>query len=64
MPANIERSRSGKPSVLRRGVAALVLVAVGVLVVHFVIGLVMAVFWVVLAVAAIGAVLWAANQLL
>ncbi|HWF35017.1 MAG TPA: hypothetical protein VG295_06585 [Solirubrobacteraceae bacterium] len=48
---------------MRRAVAALVLVAVGVLVFHFIVSLVMTVFWIVAIVAVIAAVLWAANEL-
>lgn len=64
MPANLEHSRSGKPTLARRGVAALVLVAAALLVFHFIAGLVIAVFWIVAVVAAIGAIIWAANALL
>jgi hypothetical protein len=64
MPANIERSRSGKPTLVKRGVAALLVVVVGVLAIHFIVGLVMTVFWVIVAIAAIAAILWAANTLL
>lgn len=48
---------------MRRAVAALILVAVGVLVFHFIVSLVMTVFWIVAIVAVIAAVLWAANEL-
>jgi len=48
---------------MRRAVAALVLVAVGVLVFHFIVSLVMTVFWIVAIVAVIAAVIWAANEL-
>lgn len=48
---------------MRRAVAALVLIAVGVLVFHFIVSLVMTVFWIVAIVAVIAAVLWAANEL-
>lgn len=53
-----------KPSLLKRGLAVLILVAVIALVAKVVIGFVMAIFWIVVAVAAIVAVLWALNQLL
>ena len=43
--------------------AALILVAVGVLVFHFIVSLVMTVFWIVAIVAVIAAVIWAANEL-
>lgn len=62
MARQIERSRS-RPPILRRAVAALVLVAVGVLVFHFIVSLVMTVFWIVAIIAVIAAVLWAANEL-
>lgn len=48
---------------MRRAFAALVLVAVGVLVFHFIVSLVITVFWIVAIVAVIAAVLWAANEL-
>lgn len=52
-----------KPSLLKRALAVLILVAVLVLLAKIVIGFVMAVFWIVVAVAAVVAVLWALNQL-
>jgi hypothetical protein len=61
---DIEYNRSEKPTLARRAVAGLVVVAAAILVVHFVVHLVMAVFWIVVAVAAIAAVIWAANELL
>lgn len=63
MTSEIEKSQS-RPPVMRRAVAGLVLLAVAALVIHVAIGLVMAVFWVVVVIAAIGAVLWALNTLL
>jgi hypothetical protein len=63
MPQQIEPSRS-RPPILRRGVAALVLVAVAVLVFHIIAGLVVAVFWVVAVIAVIAAVIWAVAELL
>jgi uncharacterized membrane protein YccC len=62
MARQIESSRS-RPPVLRRAVAALVLVAIGVLVFHFVVSLVITVFWIVAVIAVIVAVLWAVNEL-
>ena len=41
----------------------MVLVAVGVLVFHFIVSLVMTVFWIVAIIAVIAAVIWAANEL-
>lgn len=49
---------------MRRAVAALVLIAVGVLVFHFIVSLVMTVFWIAVIVAVIAAVIWAARELL
>ena len=43
--------------------AALVILAVGVLIFHIVAGLVVAVFWIVAVIAIIAAVIWAANEL-
>jgi uncharacterized membrane protein YccC len=62
MARQIESSRS-RPPVLRRAVAALVLVAIGVLVFHFVVSLVITVFWIVAVIAVIVAVLWAVKEL-
>jgi len=60
--AKLEPTRS-KPPLLRRAAASLVLIAIAVLVIHLAIGLVMAVFWIVVVVAAIVAALWAFNTL-
>jgi hypothetical protein len=62
MARQIESSRS-RPPILRRAVAALVLVAVGLLVFHIIAGLVVAVFWIVAVIAVIVAVIWAAKEL-
>lgn len=62
MARQLEPSRS-RPPILRRAVAALVLVAVGVLVFHVILNLVMAVFWIVAVIAVIVAVVWAAKEL-
>jgi len=59
---DIEAHRA-RPPVMRRAVAGLVILAVAALAIHFVIGLIVAVFWIVLAVAAVAAVLWAVNTL-
>jgi hypothetical protein len=53
-----------KPSLLKRALAVVVLVAVLALVAKVVIGFVLAIFWIVVGVAAVIAVLWALNQLL
>jgi hypothetical protein len=63
MPSDIEATRS-RPPVLRRAAAGLVLVAVAALAIHIVIGLVVTVFWIALAVAAVAAILWALNTIL
>lgn len=49
--------------ILRKAAAGLVAVAVAALVIHVVIGLVLAVFWVFVALAAVVAVLWALKTL-
>ncbi len=53
-----------KPSLLKRALAVLVLVVVVALVAKVLIGFVLAIFWIVVGVAAVIAVLWAVNQLL
>jgi hypothetical protein len=53
----------GRTPVLRKAAAGLVLIAVAALVIHLVIGLVMAVFWVFVVLAAVVAVLWALKTL-
>jgi hypothetical protein len=63
MRTEIEPHRS-RPPILRRVGAGLVLIAAAALVIHLAIGLVMAVFWVFVVLAAIVAVLWALNTLL
>jgi hypothetical protein len=59
-----DAEKEPKPSLLKRGLAALVLVAVLALVAKVVIGFVIAIFWIIVAVAAIVAVLWALKTLL
>jgi hypothetical protein len=63
MKSELEASRS-HPPILKRAAAGLILVAVAALAIHFVIGLVVAVFWIAVVVAAIVGVLWAVNTLL
>jgi len=55
---------TGRPSVLRRALAGLVLIVVLALAVKIAIGMVMAVFWTIVAVAAVLAVLWALKTLI
>jgi hypothetical protein len=62
MRSDMEPTRS-RPPILRKAVAGLVLVAVSVLVIHLVVGLVVAVFWIAVVVAAIVAVLWALKTI-
>jgi hypothetical protein len=63
MKSELEASRS-RPPILKKAAAGLILVAVAALAIHFVIGLVVAVFWIAVVVAAIVGVLWAVNTLL
>ena len=63
MKSELEASRS-RPPILKRAAAGLILVAVAALAIHFVVGLVVAVFWIAVVVAAIIGVLWAVNTLL
>ncbi|HEY2316827.1 MAG TPA: hypothetical protein VGH67_00890 [Solirubrobacteraceae bacterium] len=62
MNSDLERTRS-RPPILRKAVATLVLVAAVALVIHLVVGLVVAVFWIAVVVAAVVAVLWALKTL-
>jgi hypothetical protein len=62
MHRELETHRGGRP-ILRKAAAGLVLIAVAALVIHVVIGLVLAVFWVFVALAAVVAVLWALKTL-
>lgn len=62
MRGEIEAPHS-RPPILRRAVAGLVLIAVAALVIHAIVGLVMAVFWTVVVVAAVLAVLWALKTI-
>jgi uncharacterized membrane protein YccC len=62
MKNELEATRS-RPPILKRTVAGLVLVAIAALAIHFIIGLVVAVFWIVVVVAAVVAVLWAVKTL-
>ena len=53
-----------RPPVLRRALAGLVVILVAALVVKVLIGFVMAIFWTIVAVAAVVAVLWALKTLI
>jgi hypothetical protein len=56
-------ARSPRPPILRRAGAGLVLILAAALAVKLVIGFVMAIFWAVVAVAVVGAILWAVKTL-
>jgi hypothetical protein len=62
MNSDLEQTRS-RPPILRKAVATLVLVAAVALVVHLIVGLVVAVFWIAVVAAAVVAVLWALKTL-
>jgi hypothetical protein len=62
MQTEIEGHRA-RPPILRRAVAGLVLIVAAVLAVHFIVGLIMTVFWVIVAAAVVIAVLWAIKTL-
>jgi hypothetical protein len=62
MDSQIEASRS-KPPVLKRAVAGVVLVVAAALIIKLAIGFVMAIFWTVVVIAAIIAVLWALKTI-
>jgi hypothetical protein len=52
-----------RPSLARRALAILILALVAWILIKLAIGIVAAVFWIVVAVIAVGAVLWAINTL-
>jgi hypothetical protein len=58
MQTNLE-ARPARTPIVKRATAGLILVAVAALAIHFVIGLIMTIFWIVVAVAAVVAVIWA-----
>jgi hypothetical protein len=62
MRTDLEAPPSRTP-IVKRAAAGLVLVAVAALAIHFVIGLIMTIFWIVVAVAAVVAVLWALKTI-
>lgn len=62
MNSDLEPTRS-RPPILRKAVAALVLVAAAALVIHLIVGLVVAVFWIAVVVAAVVGVVWALKTL-
>jgi hypothetical protein len=62
MNYQVEPSRS-RPPVIRRVGAGLILVVAAALAIHFAIGLIMTVFWIVVVVAAVVAVVWALKTI-
>jgi hypothetical protein len=62
MDTQLEAQRS-RPPILRRAGAGLVLILAAALAVKLVIGFVMAIFWTVVAVAVVVAILWAVKTL-
>ena len=59
----ISRPSPHRTPIVRRAAAGLVLIAAVALAIHFIIGLIMTIFWVVVAVAAVVAVLWAIKTI-
>jgi hypothetical protein len=62
MNYQVEPSRS-RPPILKRAGAGLILLVAAALAVHFIIGLIMTVFWIIVAVAAVAAVIWAVKTI-
>jgi hypothetical protein len=62
MDTQLETQRS-RPPILRRAGAGLVLILAAALAVKLVIGFVMAIFWTIVAVAVVVAILWAVKTL-
>jgi hypothetical protein len=56
-------AQPNRTPILKRAAAGLILIAVAALAIHFVVGLIMAVFWVLVAVAAVAAVIWALRTI-
>jgi hypothetical protein len=63
MRTQVEHSRA-RPPILKRAFAGLILIAAAALAIHLVVGLVMAVFWIALALAVAFVVLWALKTIL
>jgi hypothetical protein len=62
MDYQVEPTRS-KPPVLKRAAAGLVLIVAAALAIHFIIGLIMTVFWIVAIAAVVVAVIWALKTI-
>jgi len=60
MRNELEATRA-RPPILKRAAAGLVLLAAAALAIHFIIGLVVTVFWIAVVVAAVVGVLWAVR---
>ena len=64
MEASELKEAPRRPSIVRRALALLVLIAAAALVIHLIAGLLMVIFYVALGVAVLIAVVWALNTLL
>jgi hypothetical protein len=62
MSTDLEASRS-RPPVVKRAFAGLVLIVAAALAIHFLFSLIMTVFWIIVGVALVVAILWAINTL-
>ena len=62
MNYQVEPSRS-RPPVLKRVAAGLVLIVAAALAIHFIIGLIMTVFWIIAIAAVVVAVIWALRTI-
>ena len=60
MRNELEATRA-RPPILKRAAAGLILIAAAALAIHFIIGLVVTVFWIAVVVAAVVGVLWAVR---
>jgi hypothetical protein len=56
-------ARPARTPIVKRAAAGLILLAIAALAVHFVLGLIMTVFWLVAALAAVVAVIWAVKTI-
>jgi hypothetical protein len=63
MQTQVEAHRSRTPAVFRKAAAGLVLILAAALAIKIVIGFVMAIFWTVVVIAVVAAVLWAVKTL-
>jgi hypothetical protein len=63
MQSQVEAHRSRTPAVMRKAAAGLVLLVVAALALKIIIGFVTAIFWTVVVIAAVLAVLWAVKTL-